>query len=46
MLPLAEIEEGHHGGFLVLWWVSFEDFIGDFEVLFIELEGNRGVVVL
>ncbi len=27
MLPLPKIEEWHHGGFLVLWRVAFEDLI-------------------
>ena len=26
MLALTEIEKGHYGCLLVLWWVSFEDF--------------------
>lgn len=45
VLSLAEVEEGHDGGFFVLWWVSLEDFGDEFVVDFVELEGDRGVVV-
>ena len=44
MLPLAEVENGHDGGFLVLWWVPFEDFLYELLILGGELEGNGGVV--
>ena len=45
MLALAEVEEGHDGGLFVLWGVSFEDLVDDFEVLGREFEGEGGVVV-
>lgn len=40
MLALAEIEEGHHGGFFVLGWVALEDLGDEPLVDFIELEGD------
>lgn len=45
VLPLAEIEEGHHGGFFVLRGVAFQDFGDEFLVYGIELEGDGGVVL-
>ena len=45
MLPLAEVEEGHHGGFFVLRGVAFEDFGDELLVDFIEFEEDAGVVV-
>ena len=46
MLPLAEVEERHHGCFLILWGIPLEDFLDEAVVLFGELERNRGIVVL
>ena len=45
MLTLAEVEEGHHGGFLVLRGVALEDFLHHELVLGAELEWDGGVVV-
>lgn len=44
-MALAEVEERHHGGFLVLRWVAFEDFADEGFVLGGEFEGDGGVVV-
>lgn len=45
VLALAEVEERHDGGLLVLWRVALEDLGDDGLILFGELEGDRGVVV-
>ena len=45
VLALAEVEQGHHRGFLVLGWVAFEDLIDEAQVLWAEFEWNRGIVV-
>lgn len=45
MLALAEVEEGHDGGLLVLGRVALEDLGDDGLVLGVELEGDIGVVV-
>ena len=44
VLPLAEVEEGHHGGFFVLRGVAFEDFGDELLVDFVEFEGDGGIV--
>ena len=44
-LSLAEIEEGHYGGFLVLGGVSFKDLGDELLVDGIELEGYGWVVL-
>lgn len=46
MLALTKIEEGHDGGFLVLWWIAFEDFFYEPFILRRELEGNRQITVI
>ena len=46
VLPLAEVEERDYGGLLVLWWVSADDFLGTFEVVWVEFEGNLRSVSL
>jgi len=28
-LPLPKVKERHHGGFLILWWIAFEDLIDE-----------------
>ena len=40
VLALAEIEEGHHGGFLVLRGVPLEDLVDELVVDLIEGEGG------
>ena len=45
MLPLSKVEKRHHGRFLILWGVAFEDLIDKLLVDGIELERNLGVVV-
>lgn len=40
MLALTEVEDGHHGRLLVLWWVSLQDLRNDLVVLLAELERN------
>lgn len=45
MLSLAKIEQGHHGGFLVLWRIAFQDFGDEFLVYGVELEWDRRVVL-
>ena len=45
VLPLAEIEKGHHGGFLVLWRVALEDLLDELLVDFVELEGDSRIIV-
>ncbi len=44
-LALAEVEEGHHGRFLVLWGVAFKDLGEEGFVLRGEFEGYRRVVL-
>ena len=44
VLALAEVEQGHHGGFFVLRRVAFEDFGDEFLVDGVEGEGDGGVV--
>ena len=44
MLSLPEIQQGHHGSFLVLGRVAFEDFGDEFLVDGIELEGDGGII--
>jgi hypothetical protein len=46
VLALAEVEQGHDGSLLVLGRVSLEDLGNNGLVLFVELEGDLGVVVL
>lgn len=45
MLTLAKVEKRHHGGFLVLRRVAFEDFGDEFLVDGIELEGDFRIVL-
>ena len=45
MLPLAEIEQRHHGGLLVLRWVAGEHLLDKLLILRRELEGDGRVVV-
>lgn len=45
MLALAQVQQGHDGGLLVLGWVSLEDLIDKGEVLGAELELDGRVVV-
>ncbi len=45
VLALAEVEQGHDGGLLVLGRVPLEDLIDDLEVLLGELERDALVVV-
>lgn len=45
MLALAQVQQGHDGGLLVLGWVSLEDLIDKGEVLGVELELDGRVVV-
>jgi len=45
VLALAQVQQGHDGGLLVLGRVALEDLIDEFEVLLVELEGDVGVVV-
>jgi hypothetical protein len=44
VLTLPEIEDRHHGGFLVLWGVAFEDFLDELLVLRREFEGDGRIV--
>ena len=44
MLSLSKIKNWHHGRFLVLGWVAFEDFFDELVVLLCELEGDVGIV--
>jgi hypothetical protein len=46
VLALAKVEQRHDGSLLVLGRVSLEDLGNDGLVLFVELEGDVGVVVL
>ena len=46
MLPLTEIKEGHDGGFLVLWRITFEDLFYEPLILWCEFEGDGGVIVV
>lgn len=45
MLALAEVEQGHDSGLLVLRGVALEDLGNDSLILGVELEGDVGVVV-
>jgi hypothetical protein len=45
VLALAEVEKWHDGGFLVLRWVAFDDFVDEAEVGLVEFKGDGGVVV-
>jgi hypothetical protein len=45
VLALAEVEQRHDGGLLVLRRVALEDLSDDRLILGVELEGNVGVVV-
>lgn len=45
VLALAEIEQGHNGGFLVLGRVARENFFDELLILSIEFEGNAGVIL-
>jgi hypothetical protein len=45
VLALAEIEDRHNGGLLVLGWVSLEDLCDKLLILGVELERDIGVIV-
>lgn len=45
VLALTEIQQWHDGGFLVLAWVSGEDFLDETLVDLVEFERDVGVVV-
>ena len=45
MLPLPKVEEWHHGGFLILGWVAFEDLVDQLLADGGELERYLRVVV-
>lgn len=45
MLTLAEVEQRHDGGLLVLGRIALDDLIDDGLVFRAELEGNIGVVL-
>lgn len=45
VLALAEVEDGHDGGLLVLRGVALEDLGDDGLILGVELEGDVGVVL-
>lgn len=45
VLALAEIEDGHHGGLLVLWRVARQDLLDHGVVLLVELEGDARIVI-
>lgn len=45
VLALTEVEDGHHGGLLVLWWVARQDLLDHGVVLLIELEGDVRIVI-
>ena len=45
VLALAEVEDGHHGGLLVLGRVAGQDLLDHGVVLLAELEGNARIVV-
>ena len=44
VLPLAQIEQRHHGRFLVLRGIAFEDLGYEFLVCSIKFEGDGGIV--
>jgi len=44
VLSLSQVQDGHHGGFLVLGGVSAKNLFDELIVLWCELEGNRGIV--
>lgn len=45
MLALAEVQQRHDRGLLVLRGIPFEDFVDDFQVFCAELERDAGVIV-
>ena len=45
MLPLPKVQEWHHGGFLILWRVAFEDLIDKLLAYGGEFERNLRIVV-
>jgi len=45
VLTLAEVQDGHDCGLLVLWWVPLEDLGDDGFILGGKFEGDAGVVV-
>jgi len=45
MLPLPKIEQWHHGGFLVLWRVAFEDLIDKLLACGGEFEGYLRIII-
>lgn len=45
VLALAEVEDGHHGGLLVLGRVAGQDLLDHGIVLLAELEGDARIVV-
>jgi hypothetical protein len=44
MLPLAEIEQGHYSGLLVLWRITFEDLGNELLTDGIELEWDFWII--
>lgn len=45
MLPLSEVEEGHHGCFFILGGVAFENLSHEFLIYCVELERDFRIVV-
>jgi hypothetical protein len=45
MLSLPKVKKGHHGSFLVLGRVSFQDLLNKRIVLLTELERDAGIVL-
>jgi len=45
VLPLSEVEEGHHGCFFILRGVAFEYLGHELLIYYVELEGNVRIVV-
>lgn len=44
MLALTEVKQRHHGGFLILRRVAFENFGNKFLICVIEFEGDGGII--
>lgn len=44
VLPLSEIEQGHHGGLLILRGIPFQDLGNELLVDGVEFEGDGGVI--
>jgi len=45
MLPLPQVQKGHHGCLFVLGRIAFQDLIYELVVLLRELEGNTSIVL-